>query len=160
MIVRRKRSQEGFSLVELLVVVGIIGILGVIAIPVFRKYQAKASQNSARISAKIVYKAIAVCLSDGGILTDCAADNVQKTIDQVCKSTLPADVREAGCQITHVVAAGGKDDAYCVAIQAGAKQYCVDNDSSNDATKQDDSSTDVNPNNSKKCNTSGECVLI
>ncbi len=50
-------NQKGFTLVELLIVIGIIGILSVIAIPNFMKFQAKAKQTEAKINLSGLYTA-------------------------------------------------------------------------------------------------------
>jgi prepilin-type N-terminal cleavage/methylation domain-containing protein len=42
------RSQKGFSLVELMIVVGIIGILSTLALPRFKQFQAKAKMAEAK----------------------------------------------------------------------------------------------------------------
>ena len=69
-------SNKGFTLVELMVVVGIIGILATIAIPNFRKYQAKSKTTEAKIqlssaytaeeSALLEYDTYVACLSTVG----------------------------------------------------------------------------------------------
>src|SRR6478736_1166917 len=42
------KNQKGFSLVELMIVVGIIGILATLALPRFKQFQAKAKMGEAK----------------------------------------------------------------------------------------------------------------
>jgi type IV pilus assembly protein PilA len=55
--VRLMKSQAGFSLVELMVVVAIIGILASLAIPSIGKYMAKARQSEAKTQLASLYTA-------------------------------------------------------------------------------------------------------
>lgn len=48
MVFKTLRSQKGFSLVELMVVVAIIGVLAVIGIPQYQKFMSKARQAEAK----------------------------------------------------------------------------------------------------------------
>lgn len=52
-----KNNQNGFSLVELMVVVAIIGILATVAIPSVTKYMAKARQSEAKANLASLYSA-------------------------------------------------------------------------------------------------------
>ena len=52
-----RKSEKGFTLIELMIVVGIIGILVAIAAPNFSTYQSKARQSEAKIALAAVYGA-------------------------------------------------------------------------------------------------------
>lgn len=74
------RSQKGFTLVELMIVVAIIGILASIAIPNYQKYQAKARTSEAKLylsgaftaekSFVVEYSSYTSCLAAAGFATD------------------------------------------------------------------------------------------
>jgi type IV pilus assembly protein PilA len=49
------RKQEGFTLIELMIVVAIIGILAAIAIPNFITYQSKEKQSEAKVSLGAIF---------------------------------------------------------------------------------------------------------
>ena len=51
------RKQEGFTLIELMIVVAIIGILAAIAIPNFLRYQAKSRQAEAKTNLGAIFVA-------------------------------------------------------------------------------------------------------
>ena len=65
------RKNEGFTLIELMIVVAIIGILAAIAIPNFLNYQCKAKQSEAKQSLGTIAKAQEAYFSE----FDAYADN-------------------------------------------------------------------------------------
>lgn len=54
-MIRRKLNQYGFSLIEIMVAVGIVGLLTTIAIPQYQKYQRKSLQNEAKVLVSNIY---------------------------------------------------------------------------------------------------------
>jgi type IV pilus assembly protein PilA len=65
--------QSGFTLVELMVVVAIIGLLSSVAIPNFRKYQAKSKMAEAKLNLASIYIAESAFFSNYNIYMICLA---------------------------------------------------------------------------------------
>jgi len=67
----KKTSDAGFTLVELMIVVAIIGVLSAVAVPNFKKYQAKAKTSEAKIQLSAAYTAEQAFYGDFGIYHTC-----------------------------------------------------------------------------------------
>jgi len=65
------KRQDGFTLVELMVVVAIIGLLSAVAIPNFKKYQAKAKVSEAKLQLSALYTAEQAFFSDFNMYAGC-----------------------------------------------------------------------------------------
>ena len=64
-------NNSGFTLVELMVVVGIIGILTAVAIPNFKSYQAKAKTSEAKLALSGLYNAEIATMGDNDTYATC-----------------------------------------------------------------------------------------
>lgn len=71
-----KRVQQGFTLIELMIVVAIIGILAAIALPAYQTYTNKSRFAEAVLAASSVKSAIDVCYQTRGnnSLANCDTD--------------------------------------------------------------------------------------
>lgn len=70
---QKMRKEEGFTLVELMVVVAIIGLLSAVAVPNFKKYQAKSKVSEAKLQLSAAYTAQQAFFSDYNIYHNCLA---------------------------------------------------------------------------------------
>ncbi|WP_318483197.1 pilin [Photobacterium leiognathi] len=65
------KKQQGFTLIELMIVVAIIGILSAIAVPAYSNYTVKSKVVASLAEAGSYKTAVALCNQEQGGLTNC-----------------------------------------------------------------------------------------
>jgi type IV pilus assembly protein PilA len=101
-----KKIQQGFTLIELMIVVAIIGILAAIAIPAYQDYTIRAKVSEGPSLASPAFTAIGVSCSEGTL----AASTSNPLLG------LPTAVSITGDYVTSVTAAGTAANAGLVTI--------------------------------------------
>ncbi|WP_304622816.1 pilin [Roseateles cellulosilyticus] len=72
----KSRAQQGFTLIELMIVVAIIGILAAVALPQYRTYTTRAKAANALTVGDQYKAAVALCiLEKGGSKTGCSLNS-------------------------------------------------------------------------------------
>lgn len=92
-----KKAQQGFTLIELMIVVAIVGILAAIALPAYQSYSKKAKFTEVVQATSPVKLAIEVCWQERDDWAECV-----DTADEVAGNTKVFTEAEAGTLVSDV----------------------------------------------------------
>jgi len=107
----RKGKKNGFTMIELMVVVAIIGTLSAVALPALTNAQARAKSSAAKQTAVSAAKTCTIALI-GGDSTEIAASNV------AAATTGDVTTTGATCAVSEDFAFVGGGDTWTVTLDA------------------------------------------
>ena len=81
-----KRAQQGFTLIELMIVVAIIGILAAVALPAYRDYSVRAKVSELVLAASSAKVSIAEYVNTNGVMPSTASVAIENQLSKYVAS--------------------------------------------------------------------------